>query len=211
MEISSDMKIESSILDQESIQTMNKLEINELSQVTDVSIIENDKVDVRETSRDISSGSMKIEHSFNSKLCNLSRCAFILSCFYFICHFSDNISSSGRFLFQIFGVVLYIFDVVTDMVSGANLISGAEMKDPSFYVKNLTNYTNKVCDNILDHSNVVWGSINIAFAWFPALIPIANIIYHWKIVSKLPQMNWIKQCATVLILFIFWPLFGFML
>ena len=211
MELSSNMKMESSLFDQESIQTKIEPKINELPQVTELPIISNDKVDARITSRDISSSSMNTEQSFNSKLCCLSRCACILSCFYFISSFSDNLSSIAGFSFRIFGVVLYIFDVATDMVSGASLISGGEIKDQIFFSENLKNNTNKVCDNFLNHTNILWGSFNIAFAWFPALIPIANLIYHWKIVSKLPQMHWIKQFATILILFIFWPLFGFML
>ena len=211
MELSSNMKMESSLFDQESIQTKIEPKINELPQVTELPIISNDKVDARITSRDISSSSMNTEQSFNSKLCCLSRCACILSCFYFISSFTDNLPSIAGFSFRIFGVVLYIFDVATDMVSGASLISGGEIKDQIFFSENLKNNTNKVCDNFLNHTNILWGSFNIAFAWFPALIPIANLIYHWKIVSKLPQMHWIKQFATILILFIFWPLFGFML
>ena len=211
MELSSNMKMESSLFDQESIQTKIEPKINELPQVTELPIISNDKVDARITSRDISSSSMNTEQSFNSKLCCLTRCACILSCFYFISSFTDNLSSIAGVSFRIFGVVLYIFDVATDMVSGASLISGGEIKDQIFFSENLKNNTNKVCDNFLNHTNILWGSFNIAFAWFPALIPIANLIYHWKIVSKLPQMHWIKQFATILILFIFWPLFGFML
>ena len=211
MESSSDTKKKSSMFDHESIQTMIELETKELPQVTELSMNTNDKVDNRKASRDISSSSMKTEQSLNSKLCCLSRCACIISCFYFISSFSDNLSSIAGFSFRIFGIVLYIFDVATDMVSGANLISGGEMNDQIFSVDNSKNNSNEVCDNLLNHSNLVWGSINIAFAWFPALIPIANLIYHWKIVSKLPQMHWVKQCATVLILLIFWPLFGLML
>ena len=93
----------------------------------------------------------------------------------------DSYGSVGSFLLQISGVILYVVDVVTDIVSGVDLLSGTEINHTIFDKRDNENYTNEVCNHLLDHSHFLWGSINIGFAWFPVLMTVPNWMNQWLV------------------------------
>ena len=138
-------------------------------------------------------------------------CAYALGCFYIVSQFSASYEFIGNLLFRVLGVILYVVDVVTDIVSGVDLISGTEINRTVFAKNDNENYTKDVCNHLLDHSHPIWGSLNIGFAWFPVLMAIPNLIFHWHVYHKRSPINWSMQLFTLIIMVVFWPLIGLFL
>ena len=147
--------------------------------------------------------------------CSLRWCSnfvCIISCFALIEHLVVFYGRFGSISFQVFGVILYIVDVVTDIISGADLISGTEIDYSILGKEGYENYTRNVCNDLLNHSHRMWGSINIGFAWFPAIISITSLVFHWRFITNSEDtIHWTKKVSVILIMGIFWPFIGLML
>ena len=141
----------------------------------------------------------------------LSKCGCILSFLFCINSLINTYGYIGKFFFQMFGNILYVIDVTTDIASGINLISGIKINETMFGNRNYDNYTRNICKNLLNHSHPVWGSINIALAWLPGLTNLPTIIVHVQVYSKLPQLHWSKKVIASMIIVAFWPLIGLIL
>ena len=141
----------------------------------------------------------------------LSKCGCILSFLFCINSLINTYGYIGKFFFQMFGNILYVIDVSTDIASGINLISGIKINGTMFGNRNYENYTRNVCQKLLNHSHPVWGSINIALAWLPGLTNLPTIIVHVQVYSKLPQLHWSKKVIASMIIVAFWPLIGLIL
>ena len=142
----------------------------------------------------------------------ISNFACIIGCYALIDQLVNFYGLFGSILFQIFGVILYIVDVVSDIISGADLISGTEIDYKIFGNEEYENYTKNLCNDLLKHSHPIWGSINMGFAWFPAIISITNLIFHWRFFDKNEvTIHWAKKVSAILFIAMFWPLIGLML
>ena len=102
-------------------------------------------------------------------------------------------------------VALYLFDVVSDWVTGGIMLSDNQMID----IKNITLSTNDISANgtiandtiasCLDGTerHLAWGIMTIAVSWIPATFTMFMLI---------PAADGIKHRITLPLRFILWPL-----
>ena len=214
-QISSDSNVETQILIKDG---RNSVSVSSLADLNDENTV-GLKKEVHNHPTNLS----HVDTTSTKSVCSVSKCACILGCFYLINQFVDSYGSVGSFLFQISGVILYVVDVVTDIVSGVDLLSGTEINHTMFDKGDNENYTRVVCNHLLDHSHPIWGSINIGFAWFPVLMAVPTLFYQWycnwqlsmvansTTNSEIYQIHWTMKALTVLIVVLFWPLIGLIL
>ena len=133
---------------------------------------------------------------------------------------SDPSNISGVF-FNAIGCILYIFDVVTDTLTGLFYISGKNMDSYMFGNRNITNYTNPVCEEFDDYSHPVWGSLVLGLIWAPALSSLPSLLVMFARAkeqkSRVEEQGKVgnmrefpdrKTLLLVLIMILFWPVSG---
>ena len=100
--------------------------------------------------------------------------------------------------------IIGLVDVITDLVSGHNLISGQFLLSIYFASKTREEY-------LLNKRNYTpWGILTIFFVWFPGLLRILTIGLDqtWKGVSA---TNLLKRVLGFMILLAVWPFFSLLM
>ena len=172
--------------------------------------------DARNKTIDIEEAQIDLDESNTTpscidRMCCFSKCACLLSCFLVISHFMETHSTLGEIAFKIFGLVMYSIDVVTDFVSGASFISGPKIDYEKFGNTSFTNYTEGICNELVDYSHPIWGALNIAVAWLPGVTLAPPLIFHWNKTGNEFKINWAQKVLILMSLVAFWPFIGLLL
>ena len=134
--------------------------------------------------------------------------------------------------FRLSGCLLYVADIITDIISGLAFVKGERIDNMKFGNSNFTNYTDEVCDNFDDYSHPIWGYLVIAISWAPVLSFIPRMVsdsqfiirskkntkkYYGEksreLIPEIARMNRLygtetKSALIALCIIPFWPMVG---
>ena len=100
----------------------------------------------------------------------------------------------------IFKVGFYVFDIVTDIVNGADYLHGNSLP---LEIRNET----EVCQDLKSYSHPVWGSLTICLTWLPGII---YLIGQGSFKYTQGKLTW-KMALGFAGMALVWPLFIFSL
>ena len=116
----------------------------------------------------------------------------------------------GKFGIKLFGVGVYMYDVVSDLFNGSSYISGEAVNVDSFHNHNNTEYRNDVCENLVKYSHPIWGILTVALAWLPSL---CLFFVLWSALHSKPTLkrkHLLLGCLHIFV-YLLWPFCGIML
>ena len=127
------------------------------------------------------------------------------------CHPQPNkLDKWGKFGIKLFGVGIYVYDVVSDLLNGSSYISGEEVNVDILNNPNHTEYRDEVCDNLVKYSHPVWGSLTVALTWLPSL---CLLFVLWSALHSKPTLkkkHFMLACLHVFV-YLLWPFCGILL
>ena len=111
---------------------------------------------------------------------------------------------------KLFGVGLYVYDVVSDLLNGSSYICGEEVNIDLLKNPNNTEYRDEVCDNLVKYSHPVWGTLTVSLTWLPSL---CLLFVLWSALHSKPTLkkNHFKLACLHVFVYLLWPFCGILL